>query len=224
MGRSALYIWNQLPLDGELPNSTLALNGYDLGKISGMTYDGKYLYLADTQANAIYVWDGLPQSPDTPPAFTLNAESPIRIYSDGKYLTAMLKMNHEVGIYRVDELTASSSPVLVSNPNGFGLTFGANQPNVDHGAFNMASSAITANGHLFVADANNNRVLVWQSVESAMAGAPFDLILGEDDASDRVPEIGADKLFWPTRLAFDGSYLWVGEFKFSERLVRFSVK
>ncbi|MBM3123966.1 MAG: hypothetical protein FJZ87_02710 [Chloroflexi bacterium] len=224
MGRSALYIWNQLPLNGEMPDTTLALNGYDLGKISGMTYDGKYLYLADTQANAIYVWDGLPQSPDTPPAFTLSAESPIRIYSDGEYLTAMLKMNREVGIYRVDELTASSSPALVPNPNGFGLTFGANQPNVDHGAFNMASSAITANGHLFVADANNNRVLVWQSVESALAGAPFDLILGEDDASDRVPEIGADKLFWPTRLAFDGSYLWVGEFKFSERLVRFSVQ
>lgn len=224
MGRSALYIWNQLPLNGEMPDTTLALNGYDLGRMAGMTYDGKYLYISDTNANAINVWEGLPTDPDAAPAFTLNAESPIRIYSDGEYLTVMLAMNRQVGIYRVDELTASSAPTLVPNPNGFGLTFSANQPNVDHGAFNMASSAITANGHLFVADANNNRVLVWQSVESAMAGAPFDVILGEDDAEDRVPEIGADKLFWPTRLAFDGSYLWVGEFKFSERLVRFSVK
>lgn len=224
MGRSALYIWNQLPLNGELPDASLTLNGYDLGKMSGMTYDGKYFYLADAAANAIHVWDGLPQSSDTPPAFTLSAESPLRIYSDGEYLTVMLKMNREVGVYRVDELTASSSPALVPNPGGFGLVFEANQPGAPQGAFNMAASAITAQGHLFVADANNNRVLVWQSVEDALAGAPFDVILGEDDAQDLVPEIGVDKLFWPTRLAFDGSYLWVGEFKFSERLVRFSVK
>lgn len=223
-GRSALYIWNQLPLNGEMPDASLTLNGYDLGKMSGMTYDGKYFYLADADANAIHVWDGLPQSSDTPPAFTLSAESPLRIYSDGEYLTVMLKMNREVGVYRVDELTASSSPALVPNPGGFGLTFEANQPGAPQGAFNMAASAITAQGRLFVADANNNRVLVWQSVEDALAGAPFDVILGEDDPQDRVPEIGVDKLFWPTRLAFDGSYLWVGEFKFSERLVRFSVK
>jgi len=35
-------------------------------------------------------------------------------------------------------------------------------------------------------------------------------------------QIGIDKLFWPGAVSFDGNYLWVGEFKFSGRILRFS--
>lgn len=50
-----------------------------------------------------------------------------------------------------------------------------------------------------------------------------DVILGEEDAEDYIPEIGKGKSFWPAGLAFDGSFLWVGEFKFSGRVLRFDV-
>jgi hypothetical protein len=46
-------------------------------------------------------------------------------------------------------------------------------------------------------------------------------LLGAKDDSDRSARIGRDKLFWPGALAFDGGYLWVGEFKFSTRILRF---
>ncbi len=43
-----------------------------------------------------------------------------------------------------------------------------------------------------------------------------------DGIGDTIPWIGPDTLFYPAALAFDGTYLWVAEFKFSERLLRFS--
>ena len=55
----------------------------------------------------------------------------------------------------------------------------------------------------------------------ALAGKGPDVILGQPEDRHR-SEIGKDKLFWPAVPAFDGRYLWVGEFKFSERIVRFS--
>lgn len=58
----------------------------------------------------------------------------------------------------------------------------------------------------------------------APAGKHPDALLGAGDDQDRNPEIGRDKLFMPGTIAFDGSYLWVGEFKFSGRVLRFSPK
>jgi hypothetical protein len=65
---------------------------------------------------------------------------------------------------------------------------------------------------------------VWHRAEDALAGSPPDALLGAANDQDRNPEIGRDKLFMPGTVAFDGSYLWVGEFKFSTRILRFSPK
>ena len=51
-----------------------------------------------------------------------------------------------------------------------------------------------------------------------------DVILGAENLDEITPEIGHDKLFSPAGLAFDGSFLWVGEFKFSGRILRFSIQ
>jgi hypothetical protein len=49
------------------------------------------------------------------------------------------------------------------------------------------------------------------------------VILG-DPANAGRPETGRSTLFWPGAPVFDGSYLWLGEFKFSNRLLRFSIE
>jgi hypothetical protein len=87
--------------------------------------------------------------------------------------------------------------------------------------FNGVPAVTTVNGHLFVAD-GFNRVHAWRRIEDALAGKWADVVLGENDFDDVKPEIGRNKLFVPAALCFDGSYLWVGETKFSERLLRFS--
>jgi len=66
-------------------------------------------------------------------------------------------------------------------------------------------------------------VYAWHNIEDVLAGKLYDVILGESSAEDTKPEIGKNKVFWPASLAFDGSFLWVGEFKFSGRILRFSV-
>ena len=59
-------------------------------------------------------------------------------------------------------------------------------------------------------------------MDEALSGAAPDAVLGAESLRDTDPEIGRDSVFWPNRLAYDGDYLWVGEFKFSGRLLRFS--
>jgi len=90
------------------------------------------------------------------------------------------------------------------------------------GIFNLAGDALVANGQFFVADRSNNRVQVWNRVEDAIDGKPADAFLGAANAEDRRAGLGPNKLFMPGSLAHDGTNLWVGEFKFSTRILRFS--
>jgi hypothetical protein len=60
-------------------------------------------------------------------------------------------------------------------------------------------------------------------VEDAVAGRTPDVVLGDANPA-APPRITERTLFWPGAPAFDGSYLWVGEFKFSGRILRFSVR
>jgi len=174
--------------------------------------DSKYFYLSDSSAGKIYVWEGVPAA-NSNPKFTIDADKPGRLSSDGKYLAVTQTLSKTPGggvsIYAVDGLSSSAKPLAVlGGPNKFGLPEGA----------------LISQGHLFVGDTGNGRVLIWKNVEDAIAGKNADVILGAEDLTDTNSEIGRNKLSHPAVPAFDGSYLWVGEFKFSERLLRFSVK
>jgi hypothetical protein len=90
------------------------------------------------------------------------------------------------------------------------------------GQFNLPSECLVADGRLFVCNRGFNRVDVWNRVEDALAGRPADALLGASGAQDRTPATTHNKLFMPGSLAWGGGYLWVGEFKFSTRILRFS--
>jgi hypothetical protein len=75
--------------------------------------------------------------------------------------------------------------------------------------FNLPQGALVYDNHLFVGDTGFNVVHIWKDIDDAISGKEADVILGEKGYR---PEIGRNKLFWPAVLAFDGSYLWVGEF------------
>jgi hypothetical protein len=62
-------------------------------------------------------------------------------------------------------------------------------------------------------------VLIWRNIEDAILGKGADVTLG---IKSWRPEIGKDRLFWPAVPSFDGDYLWLGEIKFSGRILRFS--
>lgn len=218
--KPTIYIWKKIPLNGELPDAIFQgkVGNIELkGPNIGVAIDDKYFYLSDGPANKIYVWEGLPDG-KIEPKFMLDAPFPGKIYSDGKHLVGVVGVNqapgsHTVGVWKVSELSKQGSPSILPTV-----------PNSIEQRFNGIGSVIVKDGHLFIADTGFGRVLIWTDISDALAGKKADIVLGASDLQDITQEIGRNKLFWPASLTFDGSFLWVGEFKFSGRLLRFPIQ
>ncbi|MBI4446233.1 MAG: hypothetical protein HY645_10030 [Acidobacteria bacterium] len=211
-GNPAILIWKGLPRNGEFPDLTLGrrIGSLQLQQPTGVAMDDRYFYIADLQANKVYVWEGIP-SENSETAFALDVNGPGRLSSDGNYLTVASTFTQSILLY----------PLPGLNPNTRPTTIGGG------GIFNLPGGAAAHQGHLFIADTGANRVHVWRNIQDALSGKNADLVLGQGtpgpftaDIPD--PEIGQNKLFLPGTVFFDGSYLWVGELKFSGRLLRFS--
>jgi hypothetical protein len=215
VGKKTVYIWDKLPLNGEMPDSIFIGNigNIQLEDLKGVAIDGKYFYLSDGLAGRIYVWERTLN--DSAPKFIINSDSSGRLSSDGNYLVNIgtdSPSGDYIKIYKISDLP-NSKPAVVGKNN----------------EYNLPQYALAYNGHLFVAGTGVNKVFIWKDITDAIAGKDADVILGQPSVSiadpyTLVPEIGQNKLFMPSIIAFDGSYLWIGEFKFSERLLRFSVK
>lgn len=208
-GQQSVYIWNTLPRNGELPNARfdMSIGNVTFQDLRGVALDSRYFYLADRNANKIYVWEGIPEN-TTNPKFTLNVQGPTRLSSDGTYLVVAATeadTDKRIVFYMIDQLSSSSQGTFLTVVN-----------------INLPQAALAIDGHLFIGDTGFNRVLVWNNISDAVNGNPPEVVLGEEDIEEHTPEIGVDKLFWPATMSFDGDYLWVGEFKFSGRILRFS--
>jgi len=219
-GGKDVYIWTETPLDGQLPNIHFSGNigNATFQNLRGVAIDSKHFYLADEAAGKIYVWNGIPSNDGVNPAISLSTDEPTRLSSDGEYLAVAATYSGPGGsvrIYNISTLGTNSQPVNLGGLNHTQLA-----------TFNLPQQAVVAQGNLIVADTGFNRVLVWNNITSAISGADADIVLGctgDTSTCRNDPEIGKDRLFWPAGIAFDGNYLWVGEFKFSDRLLRFGV-
>lgn len=201
-GGPKVYVWDTLPLGGELPSRTLEgrIGSITLRDVRGVAIDERYFYLADQQANKVYVWAGVPAS-TSEPVFSLDVASPGSMSSDGTYLTVTQSGAGKVLIYSVSALGSTSIPATIT----------ARAP----------TGALATRGRLFIADWGYNGVLTWSDIRTAAAGQQADIILGRTNFSDTEAQIGRNKMFQPGQLFFDGRYLWVGELKFANRLLRF---
>ena len=206
--RPDVYIWTKPPLNGEMPDRhfTGKIGSVKLQKASGIAIDANYFYLSDELSNKIYIWKGIPNE-TVEPKFVLSNEAPTTISSDGKYLLVnSMGMQPRITLFEINRLSNGASGQALQ------------------GVAAASGKAHISKGHIFTTNTGNSQLRIWKTVENALSGANSDVILGEDDLEDEVSEIGRNKLFWPNSIAFDGSYLWVGEVKFSNRLLRFSVK
>jgi len=209
-GGQMVAVWTRLPSAGSLPDVVYrgTVGTVTVQDVRGVAMDDRYFYLADMLAGKVYAWRGLPSS-GCAPAVTLDLQEPSRLSSDGTWLAVTQTFAHAVRLYRVATLATQASAAVVGGP----------------GTFNLPQSGVVARGSLFIANTTSNLVHVWRDAADAAAGRPADVLLGATSATPvPPPRIGQNTFFWPGASAFDGSYLWVGEFKFSNRIVRFSVR
>lgn len=207
-GQREVAIWRPVPLAGQLPDVHFrgGIGAATFEELRGIALDDKYFYLADHRTGAIHVWAGIPSQTDAP-LFTLQLPGVSRLSSDGQYLVATVPERQSVVIYAVASLGEGATGQSVGGP----------------GMFNLPQGASIHNGRLFVASTNFNLVMMWNDVAGAIARRPADVILGAPNNAGRAA-IGQASLFWPGVPCFDGSYLWLGEFKFSHRLLRYRVE
>ncbi|MDA0203355.1 MAG: hypothetical protein O2870_08290, partial [Actinobacteria bacterium] len=88
--------------------------------------------------------------------------------------------------------------------------------------FTLGADASDGVSGLAIADTSFHRVLVWDTVEAALAGANPSREIGEGGVGAR-PQASATGLYFPASILDLGDTLLIGEFKFSNRILVFSL-
>jgi hypothetical protein len=240
-GNNRLLVWNTIPTSNQQvadyvlgqPNfiSSTANNGgisgsslYIGNSRPGVLVDNGKLYVSDLSNNRVLVWNAFPssngQSADfaigrpnltsninTPTATTLGARD---VYSDGARLFVADGGFHRVLIYNtIPSSSGQAADVVLGQPD-----FISSTPN--HGGLSASSMKFPASvffdgTRLFVADEENHRVLIWNSLPTTNF-QPADLVLGQPNFTTNSWSLGgASGMYWPTQVYGDGTRLYVSE-------------
>jgi len=210
-GKSIVAIWNDadkihLRPDIQFNNQIGTAVFTDL---KGIALDSNFLYLAD-RSGKVYIWKGIPSDQSTSPDFTFDygAVELSRLSSDGEYFCVTQQSPPAIYIYRVTDLLQSDQ-----NPWKIINTFGM---------LNLPAEAAAYRGSLAIANQSFHDILLWKNIQDAPDKNKMVVLGNEKNAADNQPGIGRKKLFMPGSLLFHDNQLWVGEFKFSSRILKYS--
>lgn len=212
-GGNRVLVWNNANALTQAP--TQIFNGNigtaSLNDIKGVALDSQFFYLADRNGT-VYIWAGIPPNATTNPLYALNVGTGSgsmtnRLSSDGTYLCIARQSPATVFVHRVADIALGNlNPWKTINTMGL---------------LNLPAEAITFNGSLAIANNSFNNVLLWQDINQAGNTAEV-VALGQSNWQGHQAAIGQNSLFMPSALCYDNGFLWVGEFKFSSRVLRFS--
>jgi len=217
-----ILIWDRLPQASFTPPDRCIKHtqGASLNSPQGITSDGTRLFVSDTGNNRVLIWNRIPTVDGTPADLVLgqpdfNSTSPglmsypSRIATDGTRLAVADMEHHTILIWNTIPVQNNQAPDLR-------LWFG----NPDPYRFNLPQGVFIADNRLYVADSGFHRVLIWNTFPTT-EDDPCDIILGQPDLSTTRPQKARNRLHIPLNIWFDGDYLWVGEFKFADRVLGF---
>ncbi len=208
-----IHIWTQLDdfWNGMEPDTVMtSLNGVALEQVMGIAMNDQYFFVSEVTSygSLLHVFEGVPGDAATPKwSIPLNY-SATQLCLDG---STLFMNSDQMLLFDLETLSESSVPDTI--------TLGDSE--LFSGNFKQA---ILAGGSFYIADFGYHRVYAWKSLHDAMAGLEPDTIIGATGADDFQPEVDQDSLFWPTNLMHDGERLWVGEYKFSGRVIGYEMK
>ena len=132
--------------------------------------------------------------------------------------------NNRVVLYAASGLsTGAAAAVVLGQPDFSSFVPDLDQSTPSAARMNGPGGVALDGTHLIVADTENHRVLVWNTVPT-VSGTPADLVLGQADFTGMRPNHGrgdsdgeghsdadADGFFAPTGVASDGTHLFVSD-------------
>jgi DNA-binding beta-propeller fold protein YncE len=86
--------------------------------------------------------------------------------------------------------------------------------------FNGPQGVVIHEDSLIVADVGRHRICVYNTFPTD-SQQPYDVVIGQNDLLSMAAGKSWTRMTNPTRLSFDGEYLWVGELKFGDRVLAF---
>ncbi|AXQ29953.1 hypothetical protein D0B54_15265 [Solimonas sp. K1W22B-7] len=216
----AFGLYGQADFSKSAPNRGATTAGNTLAQpLGNVASDGTKLFIADTANNRILAFSTIPSSAATAASFVLGQASatantpataqnrlalPGAVFAGEGKLVVADSGNNRVLIWNSTPDAAGDLPDVVIGQTDFvSSTSGTSATRL---AF--PTSAVIANGRLVVADQNNNRVLVWNSVPTT-SGTAADLVLGQPDFTTREADDESDEMNKPAGLWSDGFRLLV---------------
>ncbi len=221
VGGDRIWLWDRLPLEGQPPDREYRgrLGRVEFQDAKGVALDSRgRLYLADEKAGRVWVFASARPGFFEAPLATLQVHRPRRLSVSDRYLAVVSQSGYDlddrarVHFFSVPDLKTGARPLTLRSRL-------ETQVQVEPLAYDP-QDVLLAGDRLFVANTFGHNVLSWKDVPSALSGQPPDLVLGQSWPSRPVMATRSS-LVLPGALAHGGGRLWVGEYKFSQRLLRF---
>lgn len=168
---------------------------------------------------------GQPDFVSSAPARTQNGMNlPLGVASDGNILAVADTANNRVLIWNtIPSTNGQPADIVLGQPDFVTLQ---EPPPVNASSFRSPEGVWIQNGKLFVADTQNNRVLIWNTIPTKN-NQPANLVLGVSNFTS-VPNqnqvtssevASSSSLLTPTSVTSDGTHLFVSDLGFSRVLI-----
>ncbi|MBI1978304.1 MAG: NHL repeat-containing protein, partial [Candidatus Omnitrophica bacterium] len=197
----------------------------NLNNPRGISTDGQKLFVVDQTNHRVLIWNSIPTTNNVPadvvigqPNFTSGTadqggaagantlDLPTSVFSDGRRLFIADRNNSRVLIYNsIPSTNNASADVVVGQPD-FTTTAGATNQTTMSGPAGVFSDG----KRLFVADRQNRRVLIYNSIPTAN-GAAADIVIGQPDFTTSSAGTTREKMNFPFGVFFDGQRLFVAD-------------
>ncbi len=183
----------------------------------------KVLYLPDSENNRVLGFKKIPKKNGASANFVLGQTNftnsnegtsstgfnfPGKLMTAGNQLFMVDFSNSRVLIWnKLPTKTNTPADVAVGQPN---LTSG-NSATTQSGLDHPENGLLVAGGRLFIADRNNNRIMIWNTIPTT-SGANADVVLGQPDFTSNGAATTQTGLDEPEGLWSDGTRLVVADF------------